>query len=343
MKHLLQVFTALLVISGIVSVSLWLDLRTERQANGELRSQLATSGSVSRAPATSATHAAPAQPVATPPPAAVPEAAIAAAEPAPPALESEVFMRATTAAITAGATALTGGIVSERDLLKDPEYRKAQLTQARLRLAQSNPGLAEALGIPPSEADHLFEVMAEAQLELTDEFMEMVTKAAGASPSIAAMREKASGRQDPARTVLGEARYAQYQEYQRNAKPALTKVASMGNILKNASQPLNDSQSGAVAAAILAEQQRQRQEAAAAPRPNPNPGAPRNAADALAEYRKTEDESSRRILAAVSPHLDSAQIDVLQKEIEQQAASARRAEAVLQALPQAASPPTIAP
>jgi hypothetical protein len=343
MKNLLLVFTALLAISGIVSAILWGDLRTERQTNAELRSQLAMSGIVSRAPATSATPAAPAQPVATTPPAAVPEAPIAAAKPAPPALESEVFMRATTAAITAGARPLTGGIVDERDLMNDPEYRKAQLTQARLRLAQSNPGLAEALGISRREADHLFEVMAETQLKLTDEFTEMVTKAAGATPSIAAMMEKASGRQDPARTVLGEARYAQYQEYQRNAKPALTKVASMGYNLKYASQPLNDSQSRAVAAAVLAEQQRQRQEAEAAPRPNPNPGVPRNAADTLAEYRKTEDESSRRILAAVSPHLNSAQIDVLQKEIEQQAAFARRTDARLQALPQPASPPTRAP
>jgi hypothetical protein len=334
MKNLLQVFTALLVISGIVSVSLWRELRTERQANGELRSQLAKSGSVARAPATSVSPAAPAQPVATSPPAAVPEAPIAAAKPAPPALESEVFRRAS-------AAALTGGIVGERDLMNDPEYRKAQLTQARLRLALGNPGLVETLRLSRTEADHLFEVMAEAQLNLTVEFTEMVAKAAGATPSIAAMREIASGREDPARAVLGEARYAEYQEYQRNAKPVLTRVSSLGYTLNSASRPLNDSQARALAAAILTE--RQRQEAAAASRPNPNPGVPGNAADTMAEYRKAEEESRRRVIAAVTPHLDSAQIDVLQKENEQQVAQLRQIDARRQALPQPASPPARAP
>lgn len=324
MKNLLRVFAALLVISVIVSITLWLDLRSERQANAALELQLVKAGS---SPRTSATPSTPAQSVAAIAPAAAPEAPVAAAQPATPPVESEVFMRATMAAITAGSTALTGGIVGESDLMKDPAYRKAQLTQARLRLASSNPGLAEALGLPRKEADHLFEVMAEAQLKLTDEFTEMVKKAPGTTPSIAAMQQKASTRGDPARPVLGEARYAKYQEYQRNAKPALTKVASLGYTLKSASQPLNDSQSRAVAAAVLAEQQRQRQEAAAVPRPNPNDGVPRNAAETLAEYRKTEDESRRRILSAVSPHLNPAQIDALQKENEQQVAQLRQIDA----------------
>jgi hypothetical protein len=283
MKNLLLVFTALLVVSGIVSVNLWRELRTEQQNNEELRSRLVKSGSVARAPATSATPAAPAQPVATPPPAAVPVAPIAVAKPTPPPLESEVFMTAMTAAMLGGVTSATGG-TGDRDLLKDPEYRKAQLTQARLRLALSNPGLVETLGLSRTEADNLFDVMAETQLKLTVEFTEMAAKAAGTPPSIAAMRETVSGREDPARAVLGEARYAQYQEYQRNAKPVLSRVSSLGYSLNSASQPLNDSQARALAAAILTE--RQRQEAVAATRPKPNPAVPRNAADTMAEYRK---------------------------------------------------------
>jgi hypothetical protein len=333
MKNLLRVFSALLVVSGIVSVNLWRELRTEQQNNEELRSLLVKSGSVSQAPATSVTPATPAQSVATRPPAAVPEAPVAAAKPTPPPLESEVFTLATTAAILAGSPALPGGI-SERDLLKNPEYRKAKLTQARLRLALGNPGLVETLGLSRTEADHLFEVMAETQLKLTDEFTEMVAKAAGTTPSMAAMRERASGREDPTRAVLGEARYAQYQGYQRNAKPVLSRVSSLGYTLDSASQPLNDSQARALAAAILTE--RQRQEAVAASRPNPNTGVPRNAADTMAEYRKTEEESRRRVIAAVSPHLDSAQIDALQKENEQQIAWARQSDARRPSPPQPA-------
>jgi hypothetical protein len=328
MKKMLLVFTSLLVVSGIVSAILWRDLQTERHTNAELRLQLAKSGSVSSASATPATTAELAQQVATPQPAAISEAPVAEAKPTPALVESEVFMSAMSAAILGRATAVAG--ISERDLLKDPEYREAQLTQARLRLAVSNPGLVETLGLSRTEADHLFDVMAETQLKLTVEFTGMGANAAGTPPSAAAMREMVSGREDPARAVLGEARYAQYQEYVRNAKPVLSRVSSLGYVLNSASQPLNDSQARALAAAVLAE--RQRQEAAAASRPNPNP-ASWNAADAMAEHRQAEEESRRRVIAAVSPQLDSAQIDVLQKEHEQQIAFARQSDARLQATP----------
>jgi hypothetical protein len=344
MKNLLLVFTALLVFSGIVSVTLWRDLRTDRQANAELKLQLAKAGST---PRTSAAPATPAQSVATPAPAAVQEAPVAAAKPATPPIESEVFMRATTAAITAGATAVTGGL-SELDLLKDPEYRKAQLIQARMRFAQSNPGLAEALGISRREADHLFDAMAEAQLKLTDEFAEMMAKAGGSTPAIAELMRTAAGRQDPARAVLGEAKYEQYQEYLRNVRPVLNRVATMGNTLNAAGQPLNDSQARTVAGSIRAEQQRQQQEAQAAPRPTA--GVPRNAADSLAEYQRSREDNDRRLLQAATPHLNAAQIDALQKQIEQQAAQSRRTietardlDARRQALPQPGSPPARAP
>jgi hypothetical protein len=348
MKNLFLVFTALLVISGIVSVNLWRDLRTERLANAELQSQLADAGNVPPAPPVPEP---PAQTVATPPPAAVPDPPVAAAKRAQLPVESEVLMRATAAAVSASASATamvaTGGI-SDMELMKDPEYRKAQLTQARLRLAQSNPGLAEALGLSRKEADHLFQVMAESQLNLTAEFTEMVVKAGGTTPSMAAMMRSAAGREDPAHAVLGEARYAQYQEYQRNAKPVLARVATMGNTLNYAGQPLNDSQARALAAAISTEQQRQRQQAAAAP--SPIPVVQRNMADSLAESQKTRDENDRRILEAATPHLNAGQIDALQKQIEQQAAQSRRTietarglDARRQAPPQPASSPTRAP
>jgi hypothetical protein len=333
MKNLLLVFSALLVVSSIVSVNLWRDLRTEQQTNGALKSQLAKSLTVPQAPATSATPATPAQSVTTSPAAVVSEAAVAAAKPAPPPFESEVFARASTAAMLAGSPAVASGF-SERALLKDPEYRRAQLTQARLRLALSNPGLVETLGLSRAEANHLFAVMAETQLQLTEELTEMVAKAAGATPSLAAMRESASGREDPARAVLGEARYAQYQEYQRTAKPVLSRVSSLGYTLDSAGQPLSASEARALAAAILTE--RQRQEAASSSRLNPVPGVPGSLADAMAEYRKAEEESRRRVIEAVSPHLNRAQIEVLQKEHEQQIAQARQSDARLQSPPQPA-------
>lgn len=125
MKKLLLVFATLLAISSVVSGKLWLDLRSERQTSLELGSQLAESASIPRPLPVPAT---PAPSVESAAPPAVPDAPVAAARPAPPPIESEVFARATSAAISAGVTSATGGIVSEMELMKDPEYRMAQLT-----------------------------------------------------------------------------------------------------------------------------------------------------------------------------------------------------------------------
>ncbi len=226
------------------------------------------------------------------------------------------------AAIEAGfAASLTG--TTEKDLLKDPEYRKAQLIVTRLKLAQSNPGLAETLGLSESEATRLFEVMAEHQLKLTAEITAASAAAGGGAANLADALRRASSVEDPMRATLGEAKYAQYQEYQRNVRPALTQVASMGSTLTAAGQPLSDSQSRALTTALLAEQQRQRQEAAV-PRPNPNPETPRRAADILEEGNNRQEEGNRRILEAAASSLNSAQLEVLRQQFEQQGAQRRR-------------------
>jgi hypothetical protein len=341
MKKLLLAIGVLLVISGIVSVNLWRDLRTERLANMELRTQLREA---SLAPSS---QVASAHPATTPTPAvAVPDAPAATTGPAPLAVDTEAVMKATAAAFSAGAVAAARGS-GDAQLLKDPEFRKAQLTMIRLRTAQSNPGLAETLGLSAKEADQLFEVMAERQLNLTTELTEaMVGGGPTAIPDIARIT---AGREDPARAALGEAKYAQYQEYQRNVRPALTQVASIGSSLTAAGQPMNDSQNRALTAAMMTEQQRQRQEAAM-PRPNPSPGVPRGIADTLTQSANRQQESNRRILEASAATLNSAQLEVLKQQFDQQDATRRRSIETAKDLdarrlttPQPAAPPARAP
>jgi hypothetical protein len=342
MKNPLLAIGALLVISGIVSVNLWRDLRTERLANTELRTKLTEALHTPRSQAASP------QPVAAPTPsAAVPGAPAATTGPAPLAVDNEMAMKATAAAISAGAVAAAKGS-GEGELMKDPEYRKAQLTQTRLRLAQSNPGLAETLGLSEKEADHLFEVMAERQMDLTAELTDMLAREGSTASAFAELTRTSAGREDPARAVLGEAKYSQYQEYQRNVRPALTQVASIGSSLNAAGQPLNDSQNRALTAAMMIEQQRQRQEAAV-PRPNPNPGAPRGLADSLEQTANRQQESNRRTLEASAATLNAAQLDVLKRQFEQQDAlrrrsidSAKELDARRQSLPGPQPPPASA-
>lgn len=319
MKHLLLAIGALLVISGIVSANLWLDLRTERQENTRLTTQLAESVKAPRTPTTSV------QPVATAATAGVADKPVAAGVPAPLPTDNEAAMQATAASVSAGAAAAAKGMSGDAQLMNDPEFRKARLTMTRLRIARSNPGLAEALGLSEQEANHLFEVMAETQMNRSAELSEAIARAGGignASALTEALRDGA-GREDPARAALGEAKYAQYQEYQRNVRPALQQVASIGSSLNAAGQPLNDWQSRTLTAAMLSEQQRLRQEAAI-PRPVPNPGVPRGMADTLTETANRQQESNRRILEASAATLNPEQLEVLKQQFEQQDATRRR-------------------
>ncbi len=318
MKYLLLAIGALLVISGIVSVDLWLDLRTERLENTRLTTQLTESSVAPRAPTTSV------QQVTTAAASGVAGTPVATGGPATLPTDNEAAMKATAASVSAGAAAAAKG-AGDRELMKDPEFRKAQLTMTRLRIAQSNPGLAETLGLSEKEANHLFEVMAETQMNRSAELSEAIAKAGGVgnAPALTEVMRNTAGREDPARAALGEAKYAQYQEYQRNVRPALQQVASIGSSLDAAGQPLNDSQTRTLTAAMMTEQQRLRQETAI-PRPIPNPGVPRGMADTLAESANRQQESNRRILEASATTLNAAQLEVLKLQFEQQDATRRR-------------------
>jgi hypothetical protein len=344
MKNLVLAIGALLVISGIASVNLWLELRTERLENTHLTTQLTESSMSPRAPTTSV------QQVTTAAASGVAGTPVATGGPAPLPTDNEAAMKVTAASVSAGAAAAAKG-TGDTVLKKDPEFRKAQLTMTRLRIAQSNPGLAETLGLSEKEANKLFEVMAETQMSRNDELADALARAGGVGNS-SAMTEvlrNTAGREDPARAALGEAKYAQYQEYQRNVRPALTQVANIGSSLDAAGQPLTDSQSRTLAAAMMTEQQRLRQEAAI-PRSIPNPGVPRGMADTLTESANRQQESNRRILEASAVTLNAAQLEVLKLQFEQQDATRRRSietakdmDARRVTLPQPASPPARAP
>jgi hypothetical protein len=298
-----------------------------------------------RAPSTSV------QPVATAAAAGVADTPVATGGPAPLPTNNEAALKATAASVSAGAAAAAKGMTGDRELMKDPEFRKAQLTMTRLRIAQSHPGLAETLGLSQNEANHLFEVMAETQMNRSTELSEALAKAGGIgnAAALTEVMRNTAGREDPARAALGEGKYAQYQEYQRNVRPALQQVASIGSSLNAADQPLDDWQSRTLTAAMMTEQQRLRQEAAI-PRPSPNPGVPRGMADTLAESANRQQESNRRVLEASAATLNAAQLEVLKQQFEQQDATRRRSiesakdmDARRLTLPQPATPPARAP
>jgi hypothetical protein len=217
----------------------------------------------------------------------------------------------------------------ERDLMKDPEYRKLRLAQLRSNIARNYPGLAEELGLSDREADKLFDLLAENQLAMTGETA--LLTANGSPPDQAAVqqiiqRQQASQREQEAaiRSQLGDAKYAQWQSYQQT-RPARQRVMTMNTQLAQAGLPLTDSQSRALTTAMIAEQQRQQQDTQSFARAmgNGNPSDPNFRAQLQEEMRKRSEENNRRMIDAAAPHVNAKQLAALKDQFEQQAAMSR--------------------
>jgi hypothetical protein len=332
MKALTPVLAGIAVVSGIVSANLWRELRASQLTNAELRTQLAHSRIATAQPGAPAQLPTPApQPVsAAPAPAGASTPASASQQTADPAKAAAAAATATAALTTIVSTLGTG----DQDLMKDPEYRKARLTQTRIQIARSYPGLAEELGLSEREANQLFELMAVSQLNMTNELTTSIVagNAAGSTASTQdaatrVQRMQAQNREleDSLRTMLGN-KYSQYQDYQQT-RSARTQAVTLGSQLTAAGQPLSDAQSRALTTAMIAEQQRQRQQPQAAPLAPPAA----NSTDAqartvllLEDSLRRQEETNRNVLAAASAHLNASQVAVLRQQFDQQNASRRQ-------------------
>jgi hypothetical protein len=326
MKALVPVLAGIAVISGVVSASLWLELRTERQANAELRTQLAESRISSHQPVASV------QPTAAPQPAGALPATAAASNPtsapSPDAPRQARLADASATSATLASLASAIGISSsnERDLLKDPEYRKAKLAQLRIQLARSNPGLAEELGLSEREANQLFELMANSQLNLASEVT--ATTATGTTDVAARVQQlQARSREqtEAIRTMLGSTKYTQYQQYQQTL-PARNQVVTMGSQLAAAGQPLSDAQSRALTTVMINEQERQRQQPPLAllAQSASSASSQQRTAQLLEESLRRQEETNRNVLDAASAHLNATQLATLRQQFEQQNAARRQ-------------------
>lgn len=321
MRTLLLICAVLLMISGIVSANLWLELRNERQTMQTMRTQLVDARAAPR--------------VSTPPlvVAAAPAPVVTVAAPAPAPSECKpVAENAPRAAVVAN----PNPPISERELLKDPDYRKVRLAQRRLELQRSNPDVAEALGLSPRDADKLLDLLAEYQVrssELPPVTVQNPRDAQAANAEMTRNRLALQKQQDEAVTaLLGTAGMAQWQEYQ-GTRGARSQAASMGAQLLQVGQPLTSAQLKPLTAALVAEQQRQRLEVQ--PRASTTMADPQAREAAQEEAQRRAEESNRRLLAAIAPSLNPQQLAVFREQFEVQAemnAVAARARARASAL-----------
>ncbi len=168
MNKLLPICGGLLVISGVVSVTLWRELREERQAHAE------------QAPLTQPKSLVPAPATPTPPPPVTESQPQVASLPSGPI--SPAMAPAAKAVVSSGLMSTDPATIAATrlELLKDPEYRKARIAQIREVQVQNNPGVAEELGLTGSESDKLFDLLAELQLNTNMQTNALATRQADA-------------------------------------------------------------------------------------------------------------------------------------------------------------------
>jgi hypothetical protein len=309
------------VVGGIVSATLWRELRTERALTAQLRDQLEASQ------ASSTTGALPALARVTPPP--VSGADATSTGPAPGKDEPATAP----APQRAPQLDVASLLASQQEMMKDPEYRKARLMQTRMQLPQNYPGLIDALGLSPEEAGKLFDLLAEQQLEMSDVSMFAAT-VNGVAPDPAVMQDSArrrmemQGRHDEALSNMLGGRYTQWQDYQQT-RGARQQVVQLGRALEGAGLALTSDQSRSLTDAYVAEQRRMRDERQQLIS-SLTQGGTMDQNRMREEQLKLQAESNRRTLEAARPHLSAQQYSALQASLEQQMVMSRASSRMLQ-------------
>jgi hypothetical protein len=318
MRSLLSILAGVVVVTVVVSATLWRELRTERQLTADLRGQLVDESSAAR-PFAPPTHSAPESmpmPVATP-----------TRNDATAGAVSEATSEAAAPCLRPASPVPVSGIrLSAQQLLVDPEYRNAVLAQTRLSLQNSHPGLIEELGLSGSDADELFTLLAENQIGSTNGLFDG-RNLASTDPATNAERERLQ-RENRARldeslvALMGSDRHAQYQDYQRT-RGARSTVTAYGNTLVQANHPLSASQSRALISALATEQQRQQGGVQTIAR---NLSSTTNALDQIRlqeEQLNRQEETNRRMLGVMATHLAPEQLETLRAQFESQIALSR--------------------
>jgi hypothetical protein len=137
---------------------------------------------------------------------------------------------------------MNAAVERQRTLLRDPEYRDAMLSQQKMMLARANPDLAKDLNLTADQADRLFSTLAEQAVRGMDNvsMWEEQSDPARAQELQRKAIEQQDANQAELKSVLGEAKYREWQEYQAQA-PVRWEATRLRTSLADAGVPLDDS------------------------------------------------------------------------------------------------------
>jgi hypothetical protein len=315
MKKLLLGCAALALFASVLSVMLWRDLRSERELSAGLQSRLVEAEARIFQPAS------------------LPVAATRAPVAAPTSSRPEPASSPATRAMPVAEPPFNNVGISQRDMLKDPEYRRLRLALTRLSLPENYPGLAEELGLSPEQVDRLFDLLAEHQLERNASAI-LVPGPNGQIDQ--AQREEQQRQQQELRAkqdatltaMLGDARMGKWRDYQQN-QGGRQQVTQLGRTMEAMGMPLTSAQKRSLTEVMAAEQARQQQEQQAMREMRASLQGPASRADPQTQARLQEEnlrrqaESNRRLVDAMAPHLNAKQLELYRTQVDQQLAMNR--------------------
>lgn len=223
--------------------------------------------------------------------------------------------------------------------MKDPAYLSALLAQVRLNVQRNYPGLVQELGLSERDADQLFDLLAQNQVDTQAEAAELQARF-GNSPDQAARAEinrlQQAAQQERQRelnqriaSTLGPAGYQQYQDYQQ-ARPVRNRVQSIATTFNGYGQPLTEGQMKSMTAALVDFEKRDREERQAMAR-NAQGATPEARAQRQEESRRRQESFNMRMLDAIAPHLSARQVATMRSDFEEQAELSRASQRVQRA------------
>jgi hypothetical protein len=196
------------------------------------------------------------------------------------------------------------------DIRNTPAGENNRRLQQEIRLRRMYADMPEALGLDATQADKLFDLLADSRVSSFDD-----AAAYRGDPQARQSLEAAARRQRDAEidALLGPDKAAEFQTFEKSI-PARMQVNRIGENMAAANVPLSDAQRNSMIAAVFTEQQ-----AAPAPEriPNPDPAYEARFIDWQIDY-------SRRVQARVEPLLSAEQLARYREALEVQ--NARRAE-----------------
>lgn len=215
-----------------------------------------------------------------------------------------------------------------REMMKQPQYREAMRTQARLDMRRNYPGLMQELQMTREEVDGLFDLLADQQVRSMEESESMFLQ--GDQPDEAQVRaaqERFQARAEQQRmeleTYLGP-KYEQWVEYQQTLGQRHRLVAVQSTLALGGT-PLNDKQAKTLLSALVQEQRRQQQQWTQVPATNVSG----NAADGMAvvnsvggnfpgfeDWLEQQEQSNERLLNTVRSDLSSKQFQQLKEMLD---------------------------